>query len=140
MEPSQLARGKAFHALVQHDFAENNKSGIAKSEAYILLRDGPKRSTGRADIFIYLETFAAVFELKATDWDRIKPANVDRNLYRHQRQIFKYVDSQMRVFEGVSLGILYPAPPKRPGLRSYIEEAMTSRYGLPVYWYSDIST
>lgn len=139
MEPSRLKRGKAFHALVQRDFAENNKSGNAKIEAFMLLRKGARRSTGRADILIDLDTFAAIFELKATDWDLIEPANVDRNLYRHQRQMFKYVDAQMRTFEdGVSLGILYPAPPKRPGLRSYIEQAMTDRYGLPVYWHSEL--
>lgn len=139
MEPSRLKRGKAFHALVQRDFAENNKSGKAMSEAFMLLREGPRRSTGRADILIDLVTFAAIFELKATDWDLIKPVNVDRNLYRHQRQVFKYIDAQMRTFEeGVSLGILYPEPPKRPGLRRYIENAMSDRYGLPVYWYSEL--
>lgn len=142
MEPEQLKRGKAFHSEVQRDFANNSKDGEVIAEAFIPLDLIKKGKHGRADILIEdLGDFVTIIEIKGTDWDRVAERNVKRNLYRHQKQTFRYIDEFVQN-QGLSvcLGIVYPAPPTRPGLKAFIEDHMLDEYGLPVYWYTDIRT
>jgi hypothetical protein len=80
----------------------------------------------------------AIYEIKATDWDRIKPKNRRRNLYRHWKQLIEYVEKFVEV-DGfsVSLGIIYPEPPRTPGLREYVEETV-EEYGACAYWFTEV--
>jgi len=136
-QPEQLQRGKLFQAIVQEDFRTNNQSGLAEIEKCISLLS---KKTGRMDIAVTnLGDMVAIYELKATDWDEIKPANVNRNLYRHQRQLFTYVDKYVEV-ENLSVchGIIYPWPPKAESLREHIESRLTEFYGVPAYWYTEV--
>ena len=116
-EPRALRRGKAFQKRVQADFFRNSRDGTPRSEAWVSfahLRSHGVRG-GRADILITeLGDFITVLEIKATDWDKIIPGNVTRNLWRHQRQLFRYVDKFLDV-DGldVCLGIIYPRPPRK---------------------------
>lgn len=142
MEPEQLRRGKSFHSTVQNDFSENSKDGEVNVEASLPLDLVRKGRRGRVDILIDdLGDFVTILEIKGTDWDRIPERNVKRNLYRHQRQAFRYID-EFVVKEGTSVchGIVYPAPPARPGLKNFIENYMMDTYSIPVYWYTDIRT
>jgi len=143
-EPSRLSRGKIFQALVQKDFRQNTHDGTAHAEARLSFERLPhlRQKFGRADILITdLGGFVTVLEIKATDWDKIEPANVKRNLYRHQRQLFMYVEKCLEVDKlDVCLGIIYPHPPRKPGLRSSVENHLESQYGVPAYWYSEIRT
>ena len=65
------------------------------------------------DIFIDgMGNDIAIYEIKATDWDRIKPGNRRRNLYRHWKQLTEYVEKHV--------------------------EATLDRYGAPAYWFTEI--
>ena len=139
-----LKKGKEFHAKVQRDFLENSKDGEAYQEQFVSFEElkRVRQKSGRMDVFIDdLGDFVTIIEIKATDWDKIKPKNVKRNLYRHQRQVFQYVEKYVEIDNtDVCLGIIYPEPPKKEGLREFVENYMTENYGLPVYWYSEISS
>ena len=143
-EPIQFVRGKQFQELVQKDFENNSKDGKVLREAHLDLAGlrHVKQKSGRMDILITeLGDFVTVLEIKATDWDRIKPENVKRNLYRHQRQLLMYVDKHVTVDDvQVCLGIIYPEPPRKAGLRAFVESWLENHYGVPAYWYSEIRT
>lgn len=141
VEPEPLRRGKAFQRLVQADFERHSRDGRVRREAGVSFADpaGTRRPGGRADILITeLGDFVALYEIKATDWDRIAPHRIKPNLWRHQRQLFSYVETFVEL-DGLSvcLGLIYPEPPRRPGLRAEIE-AYLEDYGVPAYWFSEI--
>jgi hypothetical protein len=143
-EPAQLSRGKRFQKIVQADFVGNTKDGTAQAEATVDLRQLTKvrQATGRADILIAEDgdDFVTILEIKATDWDRIKPKNIKRNLWSHQRQIFMYIDKYVDIENlNVCPGIIYPYPPTTPGLRELVESYLES-YGAPADWYTEIAT
>ncbi len=146
--PKRLRRGNVFQEIVQADFIANSKGGGAEREHHIDLgprsdREEQKRNkTGRVDIWVDdLDNDAvAVFEIKATDWDRIKPRNVRRNIYRHQKQLLDYVYTYYhRDGLQVTYGLIYPYPPVKEGLREQVEELAMTSYDVPVYWYTELS-
>ena len=143
-EPEQLKRGKKFQKMVQNDFEHNSKDGKVSTEAFISFKELEKvgQNSGRMDIFINeLGDFVTIVEIKATDWDKIKTKNIKRNLYRHQKQLFNYIDKYIEVDKlDVCLGIIYPNPPIKKGLRKTIEKHLEEKYGVPAYWYSEIKS
>ena len=100
-----------------------------------------RRQRGRMDILIEDDGDAiAVFEIKATEWDHIRPANIRRNVYRHQKQLWDYVYKYYFVDDvGVTYGLVYPEPPVDPLLRRKIEQMAEMDYQVPVYWYTELS-
>jgi len=81
--------------------------------------------------------FVFIVEIKATDWDRIKPKNIRRNLSSHRRQLWRYAeDPHIEQGVDVGLGIVYPRKPKRRGLVREIESYM-EEYGIVVTWFDD---
>ncbi len=143
-EPKQMLKGKVFQKKVQEDFKSNTKDGKVISEKNISLKElkNAEQKHGRIDIFIEeIGDFVTIVEIKATDWDKIKSKNIKRNLYRHQKQIFKYIDRYVNVDHiDTCLGMIYPKPPKKKGLKQFIESYLENNYGVPVYWYSEIET
>jgi len=79
----------------------------------------------------------AVVEIKATNWDRILPRNITKNLGSHRRQIYKYIEKYLDG-EGKTVcpGLIYPTEPETPGLKERIEEYLND-YGIAVAWYRD---
>ncbi len=146
MEPEQLIRGRVFQTEVQADYKKNTKGGGFGKEKEMLYKNEKGRikgNIGRMDIVIddTDNNFIMIMEIKATDWDKIKPKNIIRNLYRHGRQLHKYIDKFINVNNyDVGLAVIYPEPPLKEGLREYIEEQAMIRYSFPVYWYSEIKT
>ena len=143
-EPEQLKRGKVFQRIVQDDFEKFSKNGKVFSEAFVSFKELKKikKRSGRIDILINeLGVFVTIVEIKGTNWDKIKPENIKRNLYRHQKQLFSYVDKYLDVEKmDVCLGIIYPKPPIKKGLRLFIEKYLENNYGVPAYWYSEIKS
>ena len=144
-EPAQLSRGKRFHQMVQADYIDNTKGGIARDEVTIdlsMLSYFPQKR-GRPDILITENvdtSFVTIIEIKATNWDRIKPKNIKRNLWSHQHQIFKYIDKYVDIEKlDVCLGIIYPYPPATLGFRELIESYLEG-YGVPAYWYNEVAS
>ena len=87
------------------------------------------------------DDFIMIMEIKATDWDRIKPNNIRRNLWSHGRQLHRYIDKYMEVDKlgSVGLAIIYPSSPKKEGLRALVEELAFELYSFPVFWYDETS-
>ena len=143
-EPEQLRRGKIFQKIVQEDFKRTSKNGIVLLEEFVSFEklEEIKQQSGRMDILITeLSDFVTILEIKATDWDKIKPQNIKKNLYKHQKQLFNYVDKFVNVDKtDVCIGIIYPDLPKREGLRQLIENYLDEHYGVPAYWYSEIKS
>ncbi len=144
-EPLQLRRGKEFQKIVQSDYKRNSKGGGVGIEEYVVFKGVPgiNQKSGRMDIIIHdeSENYVMIMEIKATDWDKIKPKNIKRNLYRHSKQLYNYIDKFMLIDNRtVGLAMLYPEPPKTKGLREFIETCAMDNYSFPVYWYSEIKT
>ena len=144
-EPEQLKRGKVFQKIVQSDYEINSEGGGVGIEEFVSFKGiiDIKQKSGRMDIIIHdpENDFVMIMEIKATDWDKIKSKNIKRNLYRHGRQLFKYIDKFMKIDnKTVGLAMLYPKPPITKGLREYIEKVAMVKYDFPVYWYSEVKT
>ena len=145
-QPAQLKKGRAFEARVKSGWEGEGSEGTERFEEDIELLSGltrmkRQRKHGRMDIFVNdAGDFVVIVEIKATDWDRILPANVQRNLSSHRRQVWKYIDKHI-VGEHIDVyaGIIYPTAPKTPGLQERIEEYHGS-YGLQVVWYDEPAT
>jgi len=135
VEPDQLLRGKLFQNQVRVAWEEPGEP-LYRFEQDVT----HKLKRGRADIVIYGNgRFCAVLEIKATDWDRIKVGNVNKNLWRHQNQLLRYIDKFLESDKlNVCPGIVYPRPPRKKGLRQHIECYLEDR-GIPAYWFSEIS-
>jgi hypothetical protein len=52
-----------------------------------------------------------VIEVKETDWDRMTPAAVRRNVRRQIRQIWDYIESQRAEGKEISPGVVFPRRP-----------------------------
>ncbi len=139
-EPKQLSRGKAFHKLVQADWKATAEGDICIEESIpLLIRPGALNARGgRMDIYVdESEGYVSIVEIKATNWDAIKPRNIQRNLASHRRQVWKYIE---KYCDGdgkdVCAGVIYPNEPKDQVLKERIEEYLND-YGLQVVWYHD---
>ena len=141
IEPEPLKRGKEFHRLVQKDWL-NTAEGNINTEHTIRLFDANKQISlnkkGRLDLFVdEMEDFVSVVEIKGADWDQIKPANIQKNLYRHRRQIWNYIS---KYHDGdkldVAPGIIYPSEPKTEGLKERVENYLND-WGIQVVWHFD---
>ena len=138
----RLKRGLEFQQEVYQDFLKHSKDGRVDVETQVSFKgvESVHQKRGRIDVFISgLEDMVVIIEVKATDWNRIKPKNINRNLYRHQKQIFNYIEKYITIDHvDVGHGIVYPKPPRDPTLKEYIETRMLDYYGVPVYWFTDI--
>ena len=140
-QPKALVRGKVFERRVKDDW-EQSATGTMDMEHTIelsLVRPrGLRLRKGRVDIFVSeLGDFVSVIEIKATNWDRIKPANVTKNLGSHRRQIWKYIKEHTDVEKvDVCAGVIYPSAPGKEGLKERVEAYM-GEYGIQVVWFDD---
>lgn len=97
-----------------------------------------RQHRGRLDIFVS-ETgdYVTVVEIKATDWDKIKPGNVAKNLGAHRRQVWRYIEEYLDGDKvNVCAGVIYPREPETPGLKERVESYLND-YGLQVVWYEN---
>jgi len=131
-EPSVLKKGKQFHKRVQYEWSLTAE-GLVKSEKIVEMAGDKK---GRVDIFVEEigENLVSVVEIKNTNWDKIKPENIQRNVKRQARQIWKYIESQTDL-EGkeVSPGIIFPKLPMDPDKLMQIESVFGDEW-IQVVW------
>ena len=144
-EPVLLKNGKIFQKVVQSDYKVNSIGGDVGIEEHVSFDDLPdiKKRNGRIDIIIHdvSDDYVMIIEIKATDWDKINQKNIKRNLYKHGKQLFNYIDKFVNVDnKNVGLGVIYPVPPKTEGLKEFIENIAMDMYSFPVYWYSEVKT
>jgi hypothetical protein len=93
---------------------------------------------GRIDILIRDEDGSvAIAEVKATDWDRIRPHRIRPTALRHARQIWRYIeDHNTTQNRSVSPALVYEYPPRRQGVRAQVEQLLNDRF-IQVVWRKD---
>lgn len=129
-EPDRLKRGKAFHAKVQADW-KSTAEGLVNTEKTIAK---PSGRVGRIDIHVDAdEQLVAVVEIKASDWDAMTDKAVRRNVKRHARQVWQYIQSQLAAAKEVSPGIIFSQRPSDPKRLATIE-ALFDAEDIPVAW------
>ena len=130
-EPTQLRQGKAFHKKVQADWLNTAEGRILIEKAIIK----PTGRKGRIDIFVDDDgdKLVAVAEVKASDWDKMTDSAVRRNVIRQIKQIWDYIDSQIKTKKDVSPGVIFPKRPKDKARMKLIED-MFEDEGIPVVW------
>jgi hypothetical protein len=75
----------------------------------------------------------AIAEVKASDWDKMTDRAVRRNVNRHIRQIWDYIESQLKAKKDVSPGVIFPKRPTDRARMKLIED-MFEEEGVPVVW------
>lgn len=129
-EPKQLKRGKTYHKKAQKDW-ERSAEGIVSPEKQIKISNS---SLGRIDIHIEASNkLVAVVELKNSNWDRMTTASVKRNVQHQIKQIWDYIDSQLKDQKDVSPGIIFPKRPKDINKLKQIEELFEKEF-ISVVW------
>lgn len=133
-EPEQLFRGKAFHKKMQTDWLDTAEGDVI-AEKGITKPSGRK---GRVDIFVDAggDNLVAVAEVKASDWEKMTDSAVRRNVRRQIKQIWDYIDSQLKAKRDVSPGIIFPKRPKDKA-RMKLIEGMFEEEGIPVVWHDE---
>jgi hypothetical protein len=142
MEPVVLQLGRVFHRRVQADWKQTATGGRINIEHTIGQLPGRKLGAGsrrgRLDIFVdEVGDFVSVVEIKATNWDQVRPQNRRKVMGSHRRQVWRYIEKFVDA-DSISVcpGIIYPTAPLTPGLRSEIEKYL-NHHGLQVVWYED---
>ena len=135
-EPERLRRGKVFHKKIQKEWLETAQGVILPEKTIQRLT----KRRGRIDIFVDDDSdnnHVAVVEIKASDWDKMKPKAVRRNAMRQVRQIWSYIDAQLEL-EGkeVSPGIIFPRCPSDPERLKEIESILNDS-GIQVVWHDE---
>ena len=126
---NEITRGRDFEAWERSKWTSDyNRS--AEFEAATELHG--KR--GREDIRLIDSEggFTVLVELKASNWDKMKPHRVRPNALRQVRQIWRYIEAELSQQEVIP-AIVYPAVPQTPGRRNEIERVM-DEHGIQVVW------
>lgn len=137
--PEPLRRGKKFHDRVQAEW-DDKKDTSYKNEKHVLFEypapQSGKIRRGRIDIYFDLgDGSACIFEIKATDWDRVKYRR--KLLGAHRRQIMKYVDQYLLLHDiSVVATVIYPHPPATNDIRAEVEDYF-GEWAIQVMWYDD---
>ncbi len=123
-EPSVLRRGKRLEA--------QEKAGWSRRKGEELLFEkrvvDPRGKRGRLDIFVRSDDqLAAIGEVKATNWDKVRPNRVRALASRHARQVWRYIDTHLGQGLDVSPGIIYPRPPRSSRKRALVEETLNGK-------------
>ena len=130
-EPTRLREGKRFHKKIQADWINTAEGQILVEKAIVK----PTGRKGRIDIFVDVDggRMVAVAEVKSSAWDKMTEVAVRRNVKSQIKQIWTYINSQLKKGLDISPGIIFPARPKDETRMKLIEE-MFEEEGIPVVW------
>jgi hypothetical protein len=137
----RLAAGRIFHDTVQSAFLAGLVGATGFRERRWHLSAGRH---GRVDLAVVTddhEMMLTVIEIKGTDWDKIRPDRVTRNLRAHLRQLQAYLDTaidelQAGRWAAVAGALLYPARPENADRLAAIE-AIAADQSIMLSWYQD---
>lgn len=126
---NHIHRGRRFEAWERSHW----KGGINDSAEFEAPTDF-KGKKGRVDIRLEIADDGAVVivEIKATDWDRIKPNRIRLTALRHASQIWRYIEAHLTP-DDVIPAIVYPHPPKNADRKAQVE-AILEEKGIQVVW------
>ena len=71
-------------------------------------------------------------EIKATDWDAMRPHRVRPNALRHARQLWRYIEAHLTP-EDVVAALVYPVAPEDESRRREVESILGDRL-IQVVW------
>jgi hypothetical protein len=127
----QIKRGRKFEQLEKSQWAEE----VEGAQYEVPTQWQGKR--GRIDIFLpdQQDDFCVVVEIKASDWDAMKPERVRPNALRHANQLWRYVEAELDPLSVVP-AIVYPASPRTPGRKEEVE-AILNDLLIQVVWRGD---
>ena len=129
-EPDRLRRGRHFHDVVQTEW-EKTAEGEVKRERGVVK---PSGRAGRIDVRVVVgDDLVSVIELKNSDWNGMSETAVRRNVRRHIRQVWEYIESQLNEGRDVSPGVVFPGRPTSPECLESIER-MFEEEGIAVVW------
>ncbi len=144
----RLKYGREFQDDVQTFLAKETKGGGIEREIEVPYEGHTGRKKGhygRMDIFMDDKDndYVVIYEIKASNWDNIKPENILRNIESHGRQLHKYIEKYVNDLNKiVNHGVIYPKPPKSLELKKMIEDlAIDTKHRLnpfPVYWFTEM--
>jgi hypothetical protein len=138
----RLAKGRAFHDAVQSAFLTGLANATGFRERCWRLTAGGR---GRVDLAVVTddrEKMLIIIEIKGTDWDKIRPDRVKRNVQRHIRQLLAYLDTaigelEAGQWEGIAGALLYPSRPTSAESLACIEAAAAEQ-AIMVTWYDEV--
>jgi len=129
-EPKHLRQGKEVHTRIQKKW-HRNAEGFVESEKKITKPSGRK---GRMDIFVTSDKkLVAIVEIKASDWDTMTLTNICQNVRRQARQVWDYIESQLKLGKDVSPGIIFHQRPKDSNRMKLIDHLFNEE-GISVVW------
>lgn len=133
-EPKRLREGKAFHKKVQAEW-EAYAEGEVQIEKTVKKND----RAGRLDVFVSDADgeIRAIVEIKNSNWDKMAPQAVRRNVRRQARQIWRYIELQPTL-DGICPGVVFPKRPSDPQRLELIEHLFEEE-GIPVVWEDESS-
>lgn len=142
MPIERLTAGQAFHKTVQSAFLTGLAGASGFKERRWQLVAGRR---GRVDLAVEVagsEQMLVIIEIKATDWDKIPPARLMRNLRRHLRQLQGYLDTAIEEMDAgrwasIAGALLYPARPANTETLTTIE-TIVGEQAIMVTWYQDV--
>jgi PD-(D/E)XK nuclease superfamily len=137
----RLTAGRAFHDRVQSAFLTDLADATGFRERGWRLAAGGR---GRVDLAVVTddrEKMLIIIEIKGTNWDKIRPDRVKRNVQRHIRQLLAYLDTAISEleagqWEGVAGTLLYPARPASHDTLACIQ-AVADEQAIMVTWYEE---
>lgn len=138
----RLAKGRAFHGIVQSAFLTDLADATGFKERGWRLATGGR---GRVDLAVVTddrEKMLIIIEIKGTDWDKIGADRVKRNVQRHIRQLLAYLETAIGEleagrWEGVAGALLYPSRPANAETLACIEAAAAEQ-AVMITWYDEV--
>jgi hypothetical protein len=90
---------------------------------------------GRIDIKIDEGSgVVTLVEIKASNWDALKPERIRATALRHARQVWRYInDFSDNQGKDVFAGIVYENEPANPEIRRVVEQILNDRF-IQVAW------
>ncbi len=133
-EPKELSRGKAFHKLLQQEWEDTAEGDVVREHHVVK----PSGRNGRIDIFVKDDgdNLVAVGEVKASNWDKMTDSALKRNVRRQIKQIWDYIESQLKSGKDVSPGIIFQERPN-DNVKMKLIEDMFEESGIPVVWHDE---
>jgi len=93
-----------------------------------------KGKRGRVDVRIDIpeNNQVVVVEIKASDWDKMKPYRIRPNALRHVNQVWRYIEACVSPREVIP-ALVYPSTPKTPGRKEEVE-AILDEFSIAAIW------
>lgn len=132
--PYRIDRGRRFENW-ERAFWKDGINALAEFETPTQW----KGKRGRMDIRLVdaQEAYTVVVEIKSTNWDVMKPYRVRPNTLRHARQIWRYIEAELKS-QPVLPAIVYSRPPKSLERKALVE-ALLNDCLIQVVWREEYS-